>query len=223
MIDQAFLDEASRMALDRGIRLLQGFRMGDTDASHVNVLLEIMQPMAGSSWLDIGSGFGEAARLMGDLRPDLNFTLVNNSRFQIENTPDEMIVEFGDMHALPFDHDEFDGAMFLYSLCQADDLVRVLSEAARVVRMGGQLFVFDYLRMVGDNGLTAQLLASKFYTREELDSAFLRVGWLAYDYKYPTGTDAVFRRMVDKNAMPIYERMFDDLVPVLINAVRYRS
>jgi ubiquinone/menaquinone biosynthesis C-methylase UbiE len=221
MIDQALLDRSSQHALDRGVRLLQGFRLDATDESHIARLLEFMRPARGQHWLDIGSGFGEAARLMQAARPDLRFTLINNSRYQLCHTPAQLDARFGDMHALPFDDEEFDGAMFLYSLCHADDFQCVLSEAARVVRPGGALFVFDYLRRhghAGDDALTIRFLQSRFMDFFTMQPTLEASGWSLQKFGQPVGSDALFRDLVDGD--PMYDTIFAELVPVLWRAVR---
>ena len=49
----------------------------------------------------------------------------------------------GDMEALPFEDEGFDAAMFIAALHHVPDPLPALSEAARVVRPGGQLFAFE--------------------------------------------------------------------------------
>jgi SAM-dependent methyltransferase len=218
MIDQTLLDRASQTMLDNGIRLLQGARLADTDAGHITKLLEYMRPEQGSRWLDIGSGFGEPARLMREQRPDLQFTLVNNNAFQRLKTPSGLVVIDGDMHELPFDDRQFDGAMFLYSLCHADNFQQALDEAARVVRPGGALFVFDYLRMDGDDRWTEKLLASRFMGFDELDWRIGKAGWQKPRYGYPDCDDTLFRQVVDDAV--VYRMLFADLVPIVWRAVR---
>jgi ubiquinone/menaquinone biosynthesis C-methylase UbiE len=217
MITTAELDAASRQCWDRGIKVLQGFRLAPTDRDHIAKLLEWMQPDPGTEWLDIGCGFGEPARLMRELRPDLRFVLVNDNPFQLEQVPPGLAAYLCDMHAMPFRDGEFDGAMFLYSLCHASPRT-ALAEAARVVKPGGRLFVFDYLRKHGDNALTQAHLGANFYTKEELRACASAVGWRPTRLILPPGDDAVFRSAFGD--VKLYEELFAELVPVIWTATR---
>ena len=218
MIPQEVLTAASEKAFNDGRKLLQGVRFGSTDEAHIAYLLKFMDPAPNSLWLDVGSGFGEAARIMTELRPDLSFMLVNNNEFQVAHTPPEFCTANADMHKLPFGDELFDGCMFLYSLCHADDFHAVLADAARVTNPGGKLFVFDYLRLSGDNRLMQQVLCAKALTWDELEFTTDAAGWRMQDYATPTGDDTMFR---DAMADPgLYRAIFDDLRPVIWRATK---
>jgi ubiquinone/menaquinone biosynthesis C-methylase UbiE len=220
MIDQTLLTQVSQVALERGVRLLQGYRLADTDYDHMMVLLGMLGPQLGARILDVGSGFGEAAHLLRVMRPDLKFMLLNNNRFQLAHTPEDLSSWYGDMHDVPFSNGSFDVAMFLYSLCHADDLGQVLREAARVTRPGGMLFVYDYVRDAGDDLLAERMLCSHFFTASVLRIALDDAGWNApVFYRLTTGNDAVFRRMVGDD-VENYQRIMRDLTPVVIKAWR---
>jgi SAM-dependent methyltransferase len=72
----------------------------------------------------------------------------------------------GDFHALPWDDAHFDAAYSIEAFCYARDLPRALAEAARVLRPGGTLSLYDgYLTrpataMEADESLAVRL-ASK--------------------------------------------------------------
>ena len=218
MIPVEAINEASRRCLQRGIRILQGFRLGPTDRAHISALLFHMEPGVGTRWLDIGCGFGEPAALMQELRPDLHFTLVNDNDFQLAQVPTYLDSHRADMHAMPFEDGAFDGAMFLYSLCHANGLMDALREAARVVRPEGRLFVFDYLRKHGDNAATQACLGANFFKKDELRACTRAAGWQVNQVILPPGDDAVFRAAFGDIAL--YEELFAELVPVIWTAVR---
>lgn len=186
MIPQAALDHFSRIGLECGLRLLQGFRLHDTDEGHVERLLALAGVVAGH-WLDIGCGFGEFARLAR--RPALRFTLLNYNAFQLTHAPENMPRVRADMNDLPFGAGSFDGAMFLYSLCHADDPLRALAEAARVVRPGGHLVVYDYTG--ADCGTWGELYA-RFYEMAELEGLARACGWRMQAVEYPHGREMMF-------------------------------
>jgi ubiquinone/menaquinone biosynthesis C-methylase UbiE len=212
------LDEASRDVLDRGIRVLQAVRFSPSDQAHVAMLLHAMKPGFGEHWVDVGCGFGEPARLMQAMRPDLRFTLVNSNQFQLEQAPDGFTQRLADMRDLPFPDASFDGAMFLFSLCHDPDKRAALEEAARVVRSGGALFVFDYLRTNGDDARTAEVLHSWFPEKADLDATGALAGWQTRSFSYPVGDDRVFRGLFGDD--DLYHELIDPLVPYFWQAVR---
>ena len=218
MIPPAALAEVSRIGLQRGLRVLQGYRLGDTDETHVARLLDYMAPAPFTTWVDIGCGFGEVARLMHRQRHDLAFVLVNNSYYQLARVPGDMMWLHADMHDLPIETGTMDGCMFLYSLCHADDISEALAEAARVTRPGGELLVYDYERLGGDNRLMQERLCAQALPPGELGAIAAAAGWTVTLWDRPSGSDAVWRGLFADPAE--YERLFADLRPVLWKAVR---
>lgn len=218
MIPTDVLIAVSQMALRSGLRLLQGYRFADMDQEHVAKLLEFMAPAPDTRWLDIGCGFGEAARLMNTLRHDLKFTLVNNSGFQLDYCPPGYPKVYADMENIPLTNASFDGCMFLYSLCHANNPGGALREAARLTKPGGELFVFDYERLEGDNFLYSQKLyahAIRFPTMRCIADI---AGWDIVARENPPGDDTLFRRLYANDEE--YTTIFRDLRPVLWKAVR---
>lgn len=212
------LDEVSAEAWERGLRVLQGFRLGPTDAAHISALLRYMAPKPRTLWADIGCGFGEAARLMHAERPDLRFVCINNNALQLSHAPPEFTHVLGDMHGLPLPDASVDGCMFLYSLCHAASFYSVLAEAARITRPGGELFVFDYERLSGDNALfTERLCAWAQGFDVTLDDARV-AGWDIIRHDNPDGDDAVFRVAYANDVE--YELIFKELVPTVWKARR---
>lgn len=219
MINQHVLDAVSRQALEHDFRLLQGFRLAPTDFGHMFALLNFLDPPVNSYWLDVGCGFGEPAKIMHSIRPDLQFFLLNNNRLQLDHAPAMFERVYADMHELPFADGLFDGAMFLYSLCHADELCQVLREAARVVRPGGILFIYDYLRHSGDDALAKKVLYAQFPYKLELEVCFEMTRWQPTAWEVPDGSDAVFRAAFGDDAL--YEQLIGEpLRPYLLKAVR---
>ena len=215
MIDQQALTEASKFCLAAGIKVLQGHRFADTEEAHIAKLLAYMQPARHTLWLDLGCGFGEPARLMHKLRPDLDFILLNNSSFQLDVAPSEFPRLCASMEAIPLADASVDGCMMLYSLCQADDATSALREAARVTRPGGRLFVYDYLRLRGDNSLMGQRLSARAFYHRELRASS---GWKEWSFVSPPGDDRVFRDIYGDDDE--YSLIFQDLRPTLWQAIR---
>ncbi len=132
----------TRQLVAQGHVILQTHRLGVTDLDHVEALLDWFAPPAGASILDVGCGVGAVAAFMTECRPDLRFTLLNISGSQLELAPAGMTKVRADLHELPFDAGSFDAVMFNYSLGHGL-LDRCLAEAARVLRSGGVLFIYD--------------------------------------------------------------------------------
>jgi len=214
------LDDASLAVWHQGIKILQGFRLADDDPGHVRALLDHLAPLLGPGAkriLDIGSGFGEVARLMREQRPELDFVLVNLNQLQLGYTPPDLNRVRADLHVLPFADDSFDAVMFLYTLCHAD-YAHALYEARRVTKPGGVLFVFDYARLRGDNRLMAEKLFAHAFPMDEIIDYAEGAGWIFTGGTIPGGSDATFRRIyVDQSE---YSEIFSDLVPVIWGAVR---
>jgi SAM-dependent methyltransferase len=201
------LDEATRYALDAGIKVLQGSRLAPTDDAHVSRLLAYMDPPLGAVLLDAGCGFGEVARLMRCERPDLDFILLNENALQLSHAPSMRRVQ-ADMHALPLADASVDGVMFCYSLCHTDISV-ALTEAARVTRPGGFLFVYDYDRLRGDSNLMHARLFAWAIPFDLMVWAAERAGWLPVMHENPHGDDTMFRAAYANDAE--YNQIFDDL------------
>lgn len=217
MIDQEQITAGSKLLLQNDMRVLQGYRIANTEREHVARLLGYMAPGEATKWLDIGCGFGEPARLMKEMRPDLDFWMVNNNSFQLSQAWDQTNTYCCDMHELPFMDGEFDGAMFLYSLMQADDWKKALSEASRVVKRGGRLFVFDHLRTGGNNDLSQKHLCSRFSSYMEWLSLMRETDWCMDEIALPDGSDSIFRALLGNG---LYEQIFRDLLPAVWWATR---
>lgn len=211
-LDPALLDAATDQMLAKGIRVLQGYRLGPTDISHVSMLLAHMAPAQGATVLDVGCGFGEVAMLMADERPDLDWILLNSNAKQIAECPEDMRTVMSDMHRMAIPDAEVDICMFNYSLCHADMPV-ALTEARRVTRPGGQLFIYDYERIGGDNALMEQHLGARAYRREDLQAYAEASGWSLLWVVNPPGSDAVFRSLFPDQAL--YDSIFEDLRPIV--------
>lgn len=212
MIQPHELDLATEAALAAGVRVLQGYRLADTDEGHVSKLLGYMAPAPDAVVADIGCGFGEVARLMHAERPDLGFVLVNNNALQLSHCPPEFGRVQADMHALPLADASVDVVMLLYALCHADPMP-LLREAARITRFGGDLFVYDYARVRGDNRLFEARLNARAEPMDAWIDMGARTGWRLLMCEAPDGSDALFRRLYANDAE--YDLVFGDLVPVV--------
>lgn len=137
------INRATDHALTSGVRVLQTHFYG-SQREHVLRHLELMNPPHGAHIVDAGSGIGEVARIMHEARPDLTFTLVNVSKYQLDMSPrgDAFHYWLADFTASQLPSGFADVVMFNSALCQMP-INQALSEARRVLKDGGQLFVSD--------------------------------------------------------------------------------
>jgi SAM-dependent methyltransferase len=139
---QTVIEDATKRAVAAGVRTLQINWLAPTAKEHAEKLLELMNPPAHASILDMGSGLGEVAYYMSQKRKDLSFTLLNNNVWQINETPTELDCVFGFMDRTELPSHIYDVVMFNYSIGYCD-LWTVLTEARRLLRSDGTLFVWD--------------------------------------------------------------------------------
>lgn len=95
--------------------------------------------------LDAGSGDGTLAHLLAPRAKsvtcvDRNQKMVDAARARLARVKNATVC-LGDVHELPFADDAFDHVMLFNILTQATTPLRVVSEAARVLRAGGNLAV----------------------------------------------------------------------------------
>lgn len=196
----------------QGLRILQGHRLASDDLGHVRILLSYLRPRHKAHILDVGCGFGEVARIMLGLRPDLRFTLLNISATQLRYAPRYVSV-CGDMHALPFDADSFDYAMYLYSLTHGDPLI-ALSEAHRCA---SHLFIYDFERVYGEDAHLYASLHAHAWTRKEQDAQLHASGWRIVERHYPPTDDSILRGACTHEQ---YAQLFASLTMSIMRAVR---
>lgn len=138
------IDRATDLSLAQGIRVLQtGFLDGSPQA-HVARLLDLLDPPLNAHIVDAGCGVGEVAALMREQRPDLTFDLVNISQHQLDHAPrgPGYAHHLVDFTASGLPGESADVVMFNSALCQMP-INQALSEARRLLKPGGQLFVCD--------------------------------------------------------------------------------
>ena len=180
----------------QGVRVLQANRLGATDQEHVHRLMAHMLLPPESRVLDAGCGTGEVSRIIGSVRRDLQFFMLNKSERQMAPAPRGKRFHrvVGDFHATPLAPESMDVVRFCYSLCHADHLA-ALREAARVTRPGGHLFIYDYERVSGDNSLMEQALSARAYPAADIRAMSEATGWKQTYAANPVGDD-LFRVLI---------------------------
>lgn len=117
----------------------------------VDRIIEKLGPLAGKRVIDLGAGYGGAARVLagehGAHVTCLNLSAVENERNRALTAAaglgERIAVVDGSYDAMPFDDASFDVAWSQDAILHAPDRGKVLDEAARVLKPGGLLAFTD--------------------------------------------------------------------------------
>lgn len=208
--DDREVGRQTRQLVERGRVILQTHRLAATDREHVEALLAYFDPPPGASVLDVGCGVGAVAALMAAGRPDLRFLLLNISGSQLALAPHGMAKICADFHALPFGADSFDALMFTFSLGHGL-LDACLGEAARVLRSGGVVFIYDL--STDEPASLIDQLGYRPHGADEVLEAGARHGLIVDIVASPDGSTADFVRLI--GAEPYAALGFERTVPMV--------
>jgi sarcosine/dimethylglycine N-methyltransferase len=148
------------------------------DASHRTVLrmAELLQGLKpGAVVLDIGAGFGGAARVLarehGARVTCLNLSEVENERnrklTEEQGLSNSVDVVHGSFEAIPEPDNAFDIVWSQDAILHSGNRTKVLSEIARVLKPGGELIFTDPMQA---DGLKDESVLQPIYDRIHLDS-----------------------------------------------------
>ncbi len=105
----------------------------------------------GSAVLDAGTGPGVLLVELAERRPDLQLTgvdlsadMVAAAQRNLARFGDRASVHVGDVTNLPFPDDSFDLIVSSISVHHWDDPEAAVPELARVLRPGGQVYIYDF-------------------------------------------------------------------------------
>lgn len=213
--DDAEVGRMTKAIVDRGYPILQAHKLAATDRDHVAALLDHFDPPHDAEVLDAGCGVGAVAAIMADLRPDLRFTLLNISGAQLEMAPAGMAKVRGDFHDLPFADGSFDAVMFNFALGHGllDDCI---AEAARVLRSGGVLFVYDIA--THDHDFLIERTGYRPHTADEVIEAAMRHWFVSGETLKPDASTADFVALFGKAAFEAHG--FDRTWPMIYRFVK---
>ena len=133
---------------DNGKEVLDGMRESHTAVT--GWTLDLMQPSADDTILDIGCGGGRALKRLSPLVPDGKLYGVDYSETAVECTREEnsadvesgkLTVLHGSVSALPFEDNTFDKIFSIESYYFWPDLANDLKEIRRVLKPGGKVFI----------------------------------------------------------------------------------
>lgn len=213
------LDGMHRKVRSAGWKLLQPYRFAETDTDHVAYLLSVANFPRDARVLDVGCGVGECAKLMKELRPDLDFVLLNFSQAQIDDCPPQFVSRRADAHDLPFADEEFDAVMFHAALGNMDGMV-ALAEAGRVLKPGGVLFLNELCRLSGDNAEMERVLQFRAYPAEALCAFVKALGFVDEEETAPPIACEYLRQHMDASD---YARAFAGVAPRLWRFVKGKT
>jgi ubiquinone/menaquinone biosynthesis C-methylase UbiE len=201
--------------MSHGHAILQSHKLGATDRAHVAALLDYFEPPHGARVLDAGCGVGTVASLMAEMRPDMRFTLLNISGAQLAMAPDSMAKVRADFHDMPFADGSFDAAMFNFSLGHGL-LDRCMAEAARVLRPGGVLFIYDLA--TNDQDYLIENVGYRPHSADEMLEAAMRHWFVSGDMLKPEASTAEFVALFGQEAFEAHG--FDRTWPMIYRFVK---
>jgi SAM-dependent methyltransferase len=143
------VDEQTQLLVNNGHKVFQIHRFAKDDESHLVRLERWAELPQFAKVLDMGSGVGELAKVFTKLRPDLNFYLVNLSKLQLSYSK-EFTCHCCSFLDVPEQSESFDAVLFCFSIGH-EDVEVALKEAHRLLKNNGILFIYDMVRVFGNN------------------------------------------------------------------------
>jgi ubiquinone/menaquinone biosynthesis C-methylase UbiE len=208
--DPAAVAEVSRQLVESGNTVLQIHRLAESQAEHVRALLKFFDPPADAHILDVGCGVGGVAHFMDAARPDLQFTLLNNSAEQLALCPPRFETLCADVHDIPLPDACMDATMICYALGHTE-LEKALDECARVTRPDGLLFIYD---LTGeDSRRLIEVLDFEAYTTERIAAAATQAGYTLDEMLIPDRT--YVDHFFDKMPGATFAEVFSGISPAL--------
>ena len=206
--------DATHQFVGAGQRVFQAFRFAETDEAHLDRLERWAELPHAARVIDLGSGIGEVARRFQTRRPDLRFFLVNISQAQLAYAP-EFPHYCGDFCQVPEPDGSFDAALFCFSIGHAHR-EHALRSAFRFLRPGGILFIYDMVRVAGDNrGM--QSVSYLVEPRGAMEWTAHQVGFVQDLYLEPVDR----WRHGEKILGPMFHTIFQGTVPAVWRYVKH--
>lgn len=214
-MDTTHIDQYTEHLVGQGVSVLQIHRFADTEADHVARLERWAEIPAYSLVADLGCGVGGVARLMKHLRPDLYFTLVNQSAKQLGYCPSGMELIEGDFcTTLENRPEHYDAAMFLFSIGHADHK-EALKAAHQLLMKDGILFIYDMIRVSGDNKAMEEVQYSVL-EKDEIEALFRSTGFKIDFFMQPEDDGQYGEAMLGAD----FKRVFKGTKPAIWRLVK---
>ena len=199
------IDALTPAMVKSGHKVFQIHRFARDESAHLARLERWAELPYGAEVIDLGCGVGEMARILRKLRPDLKFTLVNISATQLDYCSAHHRVLLCDFAKVPVKDASFDAALLCFAIGHGD-AAQVLREVRRILRRGGVLFIYDMVRVSGDNKKMA-VVQYHVESREFMENAAegFRLDW----YMEPQD-DGTYRKSVIGDS-----DVFDGTIPAI--------
>ena len=150
MLNLQTLAEQTSIAVENNIRVFQIHRFAEDDFSHIQRLERWAEFPIGSRIADMGCGIVEVSVILKILRPDCSFCLINISEEQLLYAPPEIPKHTCSFLNVPEPDETFDAVLFCFSIGH-EDHKQAIEEAYRLLKPNGILFIYDMVRISGDN------------------------------------------------------------------------
>jgi SAM-dependent methyltransferase len=148
-----FVNEQDDATLERFIQRLEFRGADETFVGYRDAYMALVDLAAAGAVVDLGCGTGVVARAVA-AREEFGGTVTGIDQSPVfiaaaerfaagEGVADRIEFVVGDVHALPFADASFDVAIAHTLVSHVPDPLAVVSEAARVVRPGGTVAIFD--------------------------------------------------------------------------------
>lgn len=200
------VERQTKILVESGMRLFQIHRFAGSDNDHIERLLQWADFPDGATVADMGCGVGEVAHVMSGMREDLVFVLVNISGLQLEYAPDMKKIQC-DFHSVPLAADSLDAVMFCFSIGHGEPRL-ALNEAHRLLKPGGVLFIYDMVRVSGDNS-SMDAVSYKVNDRSAIEND--AVGFSLDFYMEPSDRGGFGHSLLGAD----YDRIFVGTVPAI--------
>lgn len=196
--------------------MLAYWRLADTEHGHADLLLQILDLPEGARVVDLGCGTGELARLCHELRPDVQWVLVNKDLWQLEQCPVWAEQVQADMTSTGLEAGGYDAVVVAYALGYVN-AAAALEEANRLLKVGGKLVLHE---------LYAEEVTVRDRARQELGYELAGFGEVAlwasvvgFDLMVVMADDHAAPGQALSNARPLFNQ-FDHNVAVYTKSDR---
>jgi len=206
-LDHEAIEASTIHMMRRGVYLLQAHRFAGSEMEHANRLLRWADPEPDAKIIDLGSGTGSLAAAWLTMRPDLQFTLVNINKFQLDMSPAACTTILCDMEQVPRLDGQYDMALSCFAFGHAEAEPMML-EAARLLRPGGVFFIYD---MLPNASKTDEMLSFGYelHSRETMEQLAKEAGLQTDFYMEPSD------RRILHDRVPELAEVFHDIQPVI--------
>lgn len=214
------ITEQTKTMLAKGVDLFQIFRLHDDLAEHVRRYIELTAFPSDGFVVDLGAGIGRMAKEIKRHRPECNFILVNNNRYQHEHVLYGCGVPWlANMTKTGLPSGLSEAVLFNYSLGYVP-LADAFREAARLLRFGGHMILWD---MEGQSELLHEDLGYQVHMLPDIEDVANAIGLECVSVTSPAGCSLrAFQAACPEYAHKFCARILPTVRPMLAKFTRIR-